>query len=533
MTEKNELNILKYLRTFPNFLLNSSLFGLSFIIILSLLLRFNYFVPEIPLTHDALDYFFYAMDTSILGHLPVNYSPQNNGWPVFLSLFFSFFKFDDGISYLQIQRILSIVLSVSTIIPIYLLCRRFVGKPESLIGSAIFAFEPRLIGNSLFGLTEPLYILLCSLSLVFFLSNSKKLIYSSFGFISLATMVRSEAIFLFIGLSIIFFIRFRNNKLVLPKYLPALVIFVLLLLPMSLYRIEVLGDDAIIGRVVDGMERTQTGYMSQGILVGLENYFKFLGWDLLPLFILFAPIGFFLILKNLNYQKMTIIISTLLMSLPAIYAYSVPALDTRFLFILYPMFCIFSVLTITKFVQRFSKKNYFLILILGMLFLTSIIFIEYKILDIEYEKDAFFVAQYLVASPNVFNDYSESKYLESTDIFKNWDKIKPYFFVEREKGLSVRSNIVHNFTVIPIDGFDTLEDFIQKNNGLTVLVIENKKSHPEFMLDVFNNEEKYPYLIKELDTSSDEYFYHVKIFRIDYEKFIEQYGKLILLKENK
>jgi len=53
------------------------------------------------------------------------------------------------------------------------------------------------------------------------------------------------------------------------------------------------------------------------------------------------------------------------------------------------------------------------------------------------------------------------------------------------------------------------------------------------MLDVFNNEEKYPYLIKELDTSSDEYFYHVKIFRIDYEKFIEQYGKLILLKENK
>ena len=94
------------------------------------------------------------------------------------------------------------------------------------------------------------------------------------------------------------------------------------------------------------------------------------------------------------------------MSLPAIYAYSVPALDTRFLFILYPMFSVFSVLAITKFVQRFSKKNYLLILILGMLFLTSIIFIEYKILDLEYEKETFSVAQYLVASHNVFNDYS-------------------------------------------------------------------------------------------------------------------------------
>ncbi len=532
MTKNNELNILKHMQSFPNFLLNSSLFGLSFIVILSLLIRFNYFVPEIPLTHDALDYFFYAMDTSILGHLPVNYSPQNNGWPAFLSLFFSFFKFDDGISYLQIQRILSIVLSVSTIIPIYVLCRKFIGKPESLIGSAIFAFEPRIIGNSLFGLTEPLYILLCSLSLVFFLSNSKKLIYSSFGFVALATMVRSEALFLFIGLSIIFLIRFRNDKLVLPKYLPALVIFVLLLLPMSLYRIETIGDDSIIGRVTDGMERTQTG-VTNGMLVGLENYFKFLGWDLLPLFILFVPIGIFLIFKDLNYQKLTIIISTLLMSLPAIYAYSVPALDTRFLFILYPMFCVFSVLTITKLVQRFSKKNYLLILILGMLFLMSIMFLENEILDVDHEKDSYFVAKYLVTSSNVFNDYSESKYLESADVFENWDKIKPYFFVEREKGLSIRSNIVHNFTVIPIDGFDTLEDYIQKNNGLTVLVIDNEKHQPEFMLDVFNNEEKYSYLINELDTSHDEYSYHVKIFRIDYEKFSEQYGKLILLKENK
>ena len=90
-----------------------------------------------------------------------------------------------------------------------------------------------------------------------------------------------------------------------------------------------------------------------------------------------------------------------------------------------------------------------------MLFLTSIIFIEYKILDIEYEKDVFFVAQYLVASPNIFNDYSESKYLESTDIFKNWDKIKLYQLVEPDylnESFGVTKAKTKEYSVIKING---------------------------------------------------------------------------------
>ena len=309
MTGKNELkNTLKPINGFFNSFLNLPLFGLSGIIILSLLLRFNYFVPEIPLTLDALSYFSYAMETSIIGHLPTTWILENNGWPAFLSIFFSFFKFDDGISYVQLQRILSIVISACITIPVYMLCRKFAGKPESLVASAIFAFEPRLIQNSLFGLTEPLYILLCSMSLLFFLSSDKKLVYFSFALVALATLVRSEAIFLFIGLSIIFFVRFRRDRFVLPKYIPALAIFVLSILPMVIYRIEVLGNDGIVGRVTDGLERTQTG-VTQGILSGLENYFMFLGWDLIPLFILFVPIGFFLIFRDLDYKKLTIIIS--------------------------------------------------------------------------------------------------------------------------------------------------------------------------------------------------------------------------------
>ena len=525
MIEKNKLNIKNNIDPFFYSFLNYPLFGISCIIVISILFRMYYFVPEIPLTLDALEYFFYAMDTSILGHLPTNYSLDNNGWPAFLSMFFSFFNFEEGISYIQLQRILSIIISASTIIPIYLLCRKFVGKPESLVASSIFAFEPRIIQNSLLGLTEPLYLLLCSISLLLFLSNSKKLVYSSFAIVSLATLVRSEALFLFIVLSIIFFVRFRNDKFVIPKYLPALVIFVLLLLPMSLYRIETIGNDGIFFRVTEGIERTQTG-ITQGIFTGFENYFKFLGWDLIPLFIIFVPIGFFLILKNINYQKLTIIISTIVMSLPALYAYSVPALDTRFLFILYPMFCIFSALTIKKFIDKFLIKNLILIAILCILFLSSYLFLEYKVLDTKHEREAFNVAKYLVQSSNVFNNYyPESRYLESVEIFENWELVKPYFLDDREKGVSIRSSIPHKFAAISTNDFDTLEDFIHKNKekGLTVIVTDNENNRSKFILDAYNNEEKYPYLIKELDTSDIEYSYHVKIFRIDYDKFSEQH----------
>ncbi len=281
MTGKNELkNTLNPINRVFNSFLNLPLIGLSGIIILALLLRFNYLVPEIPLNLDALEYFFYAMDASLLGHLPTNYSPENNGWPAFLSIFFSVFKFDDGLSYIQLQRILSIIISTSITVPVYLLCRKFAGKPESLVAAAIFAFEPRIIQNSLLGITEPLYILLCSMSLLFFLSSDKKLVYFSFALVGISTLVRSESIVLFIVLSIMFFIKFRHDKFVIPKYLSALSITILSILPMILYRINVLGNDGIIGRVTDGVERTQTG-VTRGMLEGLENYFMFLGWDLI------------------------------------------------------------------------------------------------------------------------------------------------------------------------------------------------------------------------------------------------------------
>jgi len=173
--------------------------------IISFLIKSYYFEPEVSLTFDSLGYFFYATDITILGHLPENYFLANNLWSIFLSIFFQLFQFEYTIQYMDLQKQLSMILSTITIIPIYFLCRKFFESKYSIIGALIFALEPRLIQNSMLGITESLYILLGTITLLFFLSSNKKLVYLSFLFAALATLTRAEGQMLFFVISIMFF----------------------------------------------------------------------------------------------------------------------------------------------------------------------------------------------------------------------------------------------------------------------------------------------------------------------------------------
>ena len=139
----------------------------------SIIIRMYYFSFEIPLTSDALGYFYFASDIAITGNLPNNYSPANPGWSMFVSGFFYLLNFETVNEFMQTQKILSIIISVITVIPIYFLCRKFLGEKLSIIGCIFFVFEPHLIQNSLLGITDPLYILFITSSLAFSLSTNK------------------------------------------------------------------------------------------------------------------------------------------------------------------------------------------------------------------------------------------------------------------------------------------------------------------------------------------------------------------------
>ena len=51
--------------------------------------RIYYFPHDLPLVVDSLSYFSYATETIFLGHLPTTWTTINNGWPMFLTFWFS------------------------------------------------------------------------------------------------------------------------------------------------------------------------------------------------------------------------------------------------------------------------------------------------------------------------------------------------------------------------------------------------------------------------------------------------------------
>ena len=178
----------------------NSLICLGIIGFAAFIIRFFYFPDGIPLTFDAGGIFWYANDLSISGSFPVNVNMPNNGWPTFLSIFFHFFESNNYLDYNNLQRYITITISVITIIPVFILCRKFCGTGLSLLGTVFFVFQPRIVENSLLGIREPLFILLILSCLVLFLQNNWKLKYLSFAFLALACLVRYEAIVLILPL---------------------------------------------------------------------------------------------------------------------------------------------------------------------------------------------------------------------------------------------------------------------------------------------------------------------------------------------
>ena len=492
---------------------NHSMIWLIVIGITGLVIRLFYLELDLPITLDGLGYFVYAFDITRIGHLPENYTPSNNGWPIFLSLFFSLSPFEKAIEFMQLQKFISILLSTLTIIPVYFLCRKFFQKSFSLIGALIFALEPRIIQNSLFGITEPLYIFLVVTSMVLFLS-SKKFVFISFAVASLATITRSEGIFLFFSLSILFFIKYRQDKVkTLIKYFIILSIFALILLPIAIYKTDIHGEDRMFSRVNSGLEYQ---LQENSVLIGISNFIKFLGWSTIPLFIIFVPLGYILIFKEFNFKKLVLIITTISLSMPALYAYSIPALDVRFLYSIYPIFCVVSLFSIKFFDKKISKQKILIVLIIIGIISSSIFFLEIKKSDHEYDLNSFIFAVNISEEITGINQYyPEDQYLSAAIVIKDW----PNLNVSDRYG-----NIKTDFKIFQTNDYDSLEQFIRlnKDNGLSHLVIVDNNYLPTF-LKIDENE--YSFLEKiEIKNNLKNNFNH-KLYKINYEKFFKNLGK--------
>jgi hypothetical protein len=419
---------------------------------------------------------------------------------------------------MNLQRGLTVSISVLTIIPIYLLCRRFLENRYSLFAATLFVIEPRLIQNSLLGITEPFFILTITVSLFLFFSNSNKAIYASFAVAAISALIRYEGALMIIPFTIMFFVRFRKERKIVFRYLAALAIFVLVLLPMTYVRFETTGQDGVISHITKGpkyyqdvaQERGDEFILSHFVILGITNMAKFLVLVSIPTFMVFLPLGIFMIFRKIDYKKATIILTAVTMIIPAFYAYSRDYQEVRYLLVLMPIFCVLSILAIKKVENKFRIPNSLLVIAICVILVPSMAFLQYKQNDYDLQREAVKISQHIYEITKVINYYPQGSYLDNARITSSQD-----FPV-------VRVGLPTNIQTIYMEGYGSLEEYIEqsRNEGLTYLVVDKGDHRTFFLDDVFVNEGQYPYLKKVFDSLENGYKkYHVKIFKIDYELF--------------
>jgi hypothetical protein len=239
---------------------------------------------------------------------------------------------------------------------------------------------------------------------------------------------------------------------------------------------------------------------------------------MIPLFMFFVPISIFFYFKDRkfkknDYQLTTLILTTIALLVSAFYAYGRNLDEPRYLFSIFPIFCVLSLYFIRKIQTKFKAENLILILLIGGTISVSILFLNYQTAGYDHEKDAFLITQKVVRLANGTNYFNpESRYVKAAEISKNWPMIPPP---------DQHGHITREMSLLSEDGFESLEIFIKnsKEYGLTHLVLDGREDRTNFFNDVFYNDEKYPYLEKIYDSLEEGLKYHVKIYEINYGLF--------------
>lgn len=484
---------------------------ISILVVIALGLRFIFLDTEIPLSLDALSYFSFSYETLVLGQIPETIPFTNLGWPILITFFFTIFSFDSAIDYMNLQKIISIVLSSLTVIPIYLLCKKFTEKKYALFASSLFIFDPRIIQNSILGITDALYLLMMTSVFVLFFNSQKKYVYTAFALSALTTLVRAEGVFVFVAISILFFIKFKDEEKKTLKYFIGLVIFILILSPILSERIELFQNEFMPQFIA---ESEITSKVQQSIIpnpiTGFENFVKFLGWSMIPVYVLFVIPGFILMIKKWKNQNIEIIIPMIIMSIPILYAYSIPAQDTRYLFVLFPFFSLITAFSIKMFENKISENKKILPIILSIVIIISVVFL-YEKTDFVHEKESYLISKYLVDNTHGVNSiYPEGRFIRSSEVIKDFPEIP---FKDDTGEYTYKMKVFKNHE-------KNLIEFIEneKENGLTHIITKNK-NFDDIIYDIDNDVKKYEFLEKIFDSKEKGWKNNFEIFKINFEKF--------------
>ena len=291
-----------------------------------------------------------------------------------------------------------------------------------------------------------------------------------------------------------------------------------------------MGSDGVFSHSIAAVQ----AYSSGTILIHAnEAVFTFLrstALAIFPIFFVFLPLGIFGFFRNRNFDKYVVLFFLIFMSLTVVYVSIREVQDPRYFLTLFPILSLFSVYTVNEIYKKFNKTKLITIVFIAAVLLSSLVYLDYTKTDYGHERDAYHIGLEVSKITSIINDYHpEIKYVHnkidvashlgtfpvlSSEIKQKVKLIRTFDYAACVRDKALESGCrQYDFT--------SLNEFIDvgKNEGLTHIVVDKNPKRPEFLKNVFKNEEKFPYLTKIYDSSEHDYEYHIKIFHIDYEKF--------------
>ena len=535
------------------------IFYLILIIIISLGLKLYTVDFSIPPHSDDFGYIVDSMQYN-QGDFFIS-QKKNPGWPLFLAPFLSIINSDNFLDYASIARILTIGISAITIIPMYILARRFFDEKYSLVASCIFAFEPHLNYNSGGALSEPLLILVIISSMIFILHDKTKYHYLAFIFAGLCWWVRLEAIYPIIAISLIYFLVHRSKSNYLRNFSFCVVFLLITISPMFIQRDiqfddpfyvwyggTILSDDYAElltspeeAEITDFVEEHGILGLMDRLANGLMVLLNTLSRISFPFLFILIPFGILFSLRLVD-QKLKRIKANWIMIIIIISILIIPFAivdERRYLLVLFPFLIILSVIPIQRVTKHglntFSfndrQKSAFLVIIGSTIFIISSIFtmgigeFGYGLPDtaLEFEKVKF--TEHLVENfdGRILREQTVDDYLAYVNLVSGDNHFKSF---KSPRGKDPFPDLYEPGKVVRISVYGkTIEELItnaETKNLKFIGVLEKGSYFFPFLDNMYHNEENYPYMIKVLD--SDEMGYKefkIKVFEVDYKNFHE------------
>lgn len=304
------------------------------------------------------------------------------GYAVILAPFFALYDAQEYYEFMSFQQALNLIFSLIGVLVFFLLARVFMKDSMALLATTVFAFSPHLIANSVSGITEPVFIVLCFLALLLINLKSNLAFYSSMAVAGALVWVRPNGLVLFLALILIAWLVKKIDK---KKILIGFLIFLVFLIPYLAQRqvqFDSMFDYGSVSKLLHRDYRTvwveniqpitpgeffnDNGVAGsiQYVMHGLKRIIYHFRLLLAPLVVFLLPLGAWFVFRKRQANYLSLIIFIAIGFIPVLAMYPGQG-NMRHIFFMIPFFTLWAFIGLDNIIKLEDKKH----ILTGLLFI--------------------------------------------------------------------------------------------------------------------------------------------------------------------